>query len=240
MEDGKTVGITTDIGIQYFAPVVISNAGIRQTILKLVGEQHFSADYTEKIIGFESNLACVGYRYFTNRPVLDRTSIIYFPYGCTSKYEEFEKMARGEEKPKHNYIYIGTTSLYPGCAPEGRQIIYAVMSCAPDPKIDVQPYLDYIEERTRAIVPELYDGAIDCTEIMSPVHVPAVGTDSIFPGQGGESYGIANSLGQAGPDRPKGDTPVKGLYIVGNDAIGFGLGTHQAVDSGFKIFKMLS
>ena len=70
--------------------------------------------------------------------------------------------------------------------------------------------------------------------------VPSVGNDALFPGQGGESYGIANTIGQAGPDRPQGNTPIKGLYIVGNDAAGFGLGTHQAVDSGFKIFEMIT
>jgi prolycopene isomerase len=69
--------------------------------------------------------------------------------------------------------------------------------------------------------------------------VPAVGNDILFEGQGGESYGIANSVGQAGPDRPRGDTPIEGLYLVGNDAGGFGLGTHQAVDSGFNIFDMV-
>jgi prolycopene isomerase len=32
---------------------------------------------------------------------------------------------------------------------------------------------------------------------------------------------------------------VEGLYIVGNDTEGFGLGTHQAVDSGFKIYEKI-
>ena len=237
--DGKVCGVTTDIGIKYTAPVVISNAGIRQTVLKLVGEMHFNEQYAEKVKGYESNLACVGYRYFTNKPVLKETSLIYFPEGCTSKFEEFEKMAGGKTKPERNYIYIGTTSLYPGCAPKDKQLIYAVMSCSADPGINVQPYLDYIEEKARKILPELYDGCIERTEIMSPVHVPTVGNDSIFAGQGGESYGIANSIGQSGQDRPKGDTPVTGLYIVGNDAAGFGLGTHQAVDSGFRVFEMI-
>ena len=74
---------------------------------------------------------------------------------------------------------------------------------------------------------------------MTTAIVSAVGNDAILPGQGGESYGIANTIGQAGTDRPKGDTPIKGLYIVGNDAAGFGLGTHQALDSGFKVFEMI-
>jgi prolycopene isomerase len=166
--------------------------------------------------------------------------MVLFPEGCVSKYEEFERMARGETKPEKNYIYLGTTSLYPGMAPKGKQVVYAVISCAPDPKLNPTPYLEYIERGIRKIMPEFYDSNwIENTEIMSPAIVPSVGTDAIFSGQGGESYGSANSIGQVGPDRPRGDTPIGGLYITGNDAGGSGLGTHQAVDSGFNIFDMV-
>jgi prolycopene isomerase len=163
---------------------------------------------------------------------------VYFPEGCVESYEEFEKMTREEKKPEHNYIYIGTTSLYPNMAPAGKQVIYACMSCAADPKINVQPYLDYVETRTRAIYPDLFNH-IEKTEIMSPADVPAFGNDSILPGQGGESYGIAMAVGQSGKKRPDAKSPIKGLYFVGNDVAGEGLGTHLAVDSGFKVFEML-
>lgn len=239
VENGTVKGITTAKGEKYTAPVVISSAGIRQTIIKLVGEQYFEQAYVDSIRKLESNLACVGYRYFINKPLLDYPTLVYFPEGCIEPYADFEKMARGERKPEHNYIYVGTTSVYPGLAPKGKQLIYAVMSCAPDPELDTKPYLEYVEKKARMLVPELYDGRIERTEIMSPADVVAVGNDSIFPGQGGESYGIANSVGQSGKNQPKGDTPIKGLYIVGNDSAGFGVGTHQAVDSGYKIFDMV-
>jgi phytoene dehydrogenase-like protein len=236
--DGNVCGITTQTGEKYTAPVVISNAGIRQTILKLVGEDQFETDYVERIKGLESNLACVGYRYFTSVPVLTSPMMVLFPEGCVAKYNEFEAIERGEAKPENGYIYLGTTSLYPNMAPENRQVIYAVVSCLPDLHVDPQPYLDYIEKGARKMAPELYEpGVITHTEIMTTAIVPGVGNDAIFPRQGGESYGIANSLGQAGPHRPKGDTPLGGLYIVGNDTEGFGLGTHQAVDSGFKVYE---
>ncbi|WP_085834068.1 phytoene desaturase family protein [Clostridium merdae] len=236
--NGKVSGVTTESGETYNAPVVISNAGIRQTVVKLVGEEFFEKDYVERIKALESNLACVGYRYFTSRPVLTEPMNVLFPEGCASKYEEFEAIERGESKPERGYIYLGTTSLYPNMAPVGQQVIYAVVSCMPDPKVDPKCYLEYIERGVRKIAPELYEpGVISRTEIMTTAIVPGLGNDAIFPGQGGESYGIANSLGQAGPQRPKAETPIDGLYIVGNDAEGFGLGTHQAVDSGFKVYE---
>ncbi|MCL2299121.1 MAG: FAD-dependent oxidoreductase [Firmicutes bacterium] len=240
-EDGKARGITLENGETYTAPIVISNAGIRQTILTLVGEDKFEQAYAEKIKSLESNLACVGYRYFTSRPVLEYPMQVLFPEGCVSKYSEFEKIERGEARPESGYIYIGTTSLYPKMAPAGKQVIYAVVSCVPALEVDPAPYLEYIERGVRKVVPALYEpGAIERTEVMTTAIVPGVGNDAIFPGQGGESYGVANTLGQAGPDRPDGSTPVRGLYIVGNDAAGFGLGTHQAVDSGFNVYALVT
>ncbi len=235
---GKVSGITTESGEKYFAPTVVSSAGIRQSVLKLAGEEHFEPSYVKRIKELQSNLACVGYRYFVDAPVLDHVMMVYYPEGCVETYEEFERMTRGEKKPKHNYIYIGTTSFYPNMAPKDQQIIYSCMSCAPDPAIDVQPYLDYVEARTKKIVPDLYNHIIS-KEIMSPADVPAFGNDSIFDGQGGESYGVAIAVGQAGKTRPEFKSPVDGLFFVGNDVAGEGLGTHLAVDSGFKVFEFL-
>ncbi|HOE69459.1 MAG TPA: NAD(P)/FAD-dependent oxidoreductase [Brevefilum sp.] len=236
--DGSVCGITTQTGETYTAPVVISNAGIRQTVLKLVGEDKFETDYVERIKSLESNLACVGYRYFTSRPVLTSPMMVLFPEGCVAKYSEFEAIAHGEAKPENGYIYLGTTSLYPNMAPVDKQVVYAVVSCLPALHVESKPCLEYIEKGVRKIAPELYEpDVITHTEIMTTAIVPSVGNDAILPGQGGESYGIANSIGQAGPHRPKGDTPISGLYIVGNDTEGFGLGTHQAVDSGFKVYE---
>ncbi|MEA4913638.1 MAG: NAD(P)/FAD-dependent oxidoreductase [Christensenella sp.] len=238
IEEERAVGIETTDGEEYRAPLVISSAGVRQTALKLVGEAHFPADYIEKLKELENNLACVGYRYFVDAPVLKDVMMIYYPEGCVGSVEEFARMARGEQKPEHNYIYIGTTSLYPGMAPEGKQLIYACMSCLADPAQDAKPYLDYIERRVRALVPELYDH-IERVEVMEPKTVLLVGNDVITKGQGGESYGIAMSLGQCGADRPRAKSPIEGLYYVGNDVEGTGLGTHMAVESGFKVFEML-
>lgn len=241
VENGRAVGVTTEKGEKFTAPIVVSNAGIRQTVLKLAGEEYFAPEYVEKIKKMENNLGCVGYRYFTNRPILKYPMMVMFPEGCVSHYNEFEAFENGEKRPESGYIYVGTTSLYPNMSPKGKQVIYAVVSCLPDNKGKPQAYLEYIEKEAKKIVPELFaEGAVEYKEIMTTAIVPSVGNDAIFGGQGGESYGIANSLGQAGPDRPKGDTPIKGLYIVGNDAAGFGLGTHQAVDSGFKIYKMIT
>lgn len=236
--DNKVTGVTLEDGSVYEAPIVISTAGIRQTVNNLVGAENYEKSYVERVNSLVSGLACIGLRYFLDAEVLDSPQIIYFPEGCLEPYEDFKKMAEGKKKPERNYIYLGTTSLYPNCAPKGKQLVYAVMSCLADPQIDPQPYCDYIENILHKIQPDLFDH-IERRELMTPGQTVSVGTDAIDPHIGGEAYGVANAIGQAGKDRPSAVSPISGLYYAGNDAGGFGEGSHQAVDSGVKIAEYI-
>ena len=123
----------------------------------LVGAEKFEDSYVERVNSLVSGLACIGLRYFLDAEVLESPQIIYFPEGCLEPYEEFKKLTEGEKKPEKNYIYLGTTSLYPDCAPKGKQLVYAVMSCMADPQIDPRPYCDYIENILHKIQPNLFE-----------------------------------------------------------------------------------
>ncbi|MCZ7527155.1 MAG: hypothetical protein M5U14_12695 [Acidimicrobiia bacterium] len=61
----------------------------------------------------------------------------------------------------------------------------------------------------------------------------------MVPGQGGEAIGLAQVIGQCGRSKPDPRTPLAGLYLVGCDAGGVGSGTHQAVDSAFRVADMV-
>ncbi len=152
---------------------------------------------------------------------------VVFSEGGLDTYEEFKAKAEGKGEAFSNYVYFGTTSLYPNTAPEGKQLIYAVMSCYPDPGLDIQPHLDHVERIVRRIQPELFNH-IYKTEQVTPAQCAAVGTDKMGPRLGGEAYGIANTIGQSGAQRPSPKSPIGNLHYVGNDASGFGLGTQQA------------
>lgn len=125
-----------------------------------------------------------------------------------------------------------------GWTPKGKQLVYAVMSCYPNPELDIQPHLDYIESIVRKIQPDLFDH-IYRTELMTPMQSAAAGTDKMGLTFGGEAYGVANSIGQSGDQRPSPISPIRNLYYVGNDAGGFGMGTNQAVDSAVTAVNMI-
>lgn len=238
VEDGAAKGITLQSGDTYTADLVVSDAGIRQTVCDLVGEDKFEPAYVERIKSLLPNLACVGYRWFLDAPILKNPMTVVFPEGGLYTWDEFKAISEGKINEIRNYVYFGTTSLYPNTAPKGKQLVYAVMSCYPDPEMDPQLMLAYIEGIVRKIEPDLFDH-IYRTEIMSVAQSAAVGTEKMALDLGGEAYGVANAVGQSGDRRPSAESPLKNLYYVGNDAGGWGMGTNQAVDSAVNVVNMI-
>lgn len=236
VEDGKVVGIKT-ANDQFLTPVVISSAGIQPTVLKLVGEDVFKPEYVTWVKDLEMNLASVGYRWFLNEPLLTSPMNIFLTYNSVTTLEDFRNMEHGIF-PDHNYVYLGTTSLYPGLAPEGKQLVYACMSCLGDPKLDIKPYLQQVRNTVKKMQPDLFDH-IEREETFGPRTIAGLSRDSVLPGKGGEDYGTLLSITQYGDPRLDGSSPIDGLYYVGCDAGGFGLGTHQAVDSAINVYQLV-
>jgi hypothetical protein len=96
VEDGKARGITLENGERYTADLVLSDAGIRQTVFHLVGEDRFEPAYVERVRSLLPNLACVGYRWFLNAPVLKSPMIVVFPEGGLYTWEEFKAISEGK------------------------------------------------------------------------------------------------------------------------------------------------
>ncbi len=55
----------------------------------------------------------------------------------------------------------------------------------------------------------------------------------------GDCIGIAQEVGQSGSNRPLAATPIRGLYLVGADAGGRGIGTEMAADSALRLYHQL-
>ena len=53
-------------------------------------------------------------------------------------------------------------------------------------------------------------------------------------GEEGTAIGIAQMVGQVGDKRPKINTPIEGLYIVGGEAGGTGVGIELCINSAIE------
>jgi hypothetical protein len=80
---------------------------------------------------------------------------------------------------------------------------------------------------------------IEREETFGPKVIAGRSRDSVLQGKGGEDYGTLLSFIQFCDKRLNGSSLIKGLFYVGCDEGGFGLGTHEAVDSAVNVLKLV-
>jgi phytoene dehydrogenase-like protein len=95
VEDGRATGVRTGARVLR-APVVVSNAGIQPTVLKLVGAGHFPAEYTAMVEGLEPSWSIAGMRYVLDDRVFDAALTPVFSDQSWLDSERFAAMEAGE------------------------------------------------------------------------------------------------------------------------------------------------
>ena len=235
--EGAVTGVVTDRG-SFEAPIVVSNAGIQPTVLRLVGKEHFDAGYLSYVRGLVPSWGIVGTRYFLDRPYFEHGMYIAFSDESYLDSDRFARMKSGWI-PEELLVFNVIPAFYDSSlAPEGKQCALVGTLCSPDPEIE----MDRIFERLDETVEKLWPRLAECTESKVRYGNPQVSKltrDAVVPGQGGECIGLAQIVGQCGRHKPSARAPLRGLFYVGCDAGGYGCGTHQAADSGVNVAAMV-
>lgn len=238
VEGGRAVGIVTPQGT-FRAPVIISNAGIQPTVLKLAGEHHFSPEYADYVRGLEPSWGIAGIRYFLDAPIFPPAGLAFGDKSWWTT-DDYERARRGSW-PDIPELYWSTPALWDhDLAPDdGSQVVLIGTLADPDPDSPMSnDSIERIHETVLQAWPEVADHLIK-REVYTTRHVANMTRDSVVAGAGGECIGIAQTIEQEGRNKPNPRTPVPGLYIVGCDAGGKGVATHQAVDSGFRVADLV-
>jgi prolycopene isomerase len=237
VENGRVTGIRTKDGAIHRAPVVISNAGIQPTVLKLVGEEHFDAGYVQYVKELFPSYALLGYRYFLSGPVTDKPYGVIFSDASPWSRERLERASRGEAS-REGVLYFEVPANYdPDAAPPGKQMLMTGSFCPPDPELsqeEIQAWADAGEKTLFGAFPEL-PGLIESKDIYTTKTVSHATRDSAVSGAGGETIGLGQVVGQCGEAKPAIWAPIDGLFYVGCDAGGTGVGTQQAIESGINV-----
>ncbi len=237
INNGTATGVEAEDGTVYSAPIIISNAGIQPTILNLAGAEHFESDYVERVKGLMPSHALLGYRYFLSEPVIEAGFGVVFSDTSPWTKQRFEDAHAGKAS-REGVLYVEVPSNYDsGHAPEGKQLVLTGSFCPADPamtKEDIKAWADAGEEILFGAHPGL-ESKIEERILYTAKSVSNATRDSAVPGAGGETIGIAQIVGQCGKTKPSIQTPVNGLWIVGCDAGAPGVGTQQAIESGYIV-----
>jgi len=240
VEEGRVTGVET--GDEVFkAPIVVSNAGIQPTVLKLVGEEHFDKGYLGYIKDMPPSLGFTCIRYIFNKPVMKHGLYVATTEDSFLDVERLERMRDGIIPDEISLDGVVASHFDPEMAPEGKQMLLLGTWCTPDP---AGKEMGALHKKIDELFAEMFPEAVPFIEsregYMGPAEVSALSRDQVLPGVGGEAAGSAVTVGYCGKNKPNPKSPLPGLFFVGHDAGGGGyLATHQAVWSGVNVAPLV-
>jgi phytoene dehydrogenase-like protein len=229
VEEGRAVGIVAK-GLEYRAQSIVSNAGIKQTVLELVDASCFDAEYINYVKELEYSCVSIIARFALDSTISpDIKMLSNFSSMDPRAYNEM--LARGELPAEINTFVVVPSNFDASIAPEGKQLV--VMTTAVETGLNP------------AYAPAILEAMIDSAEAYFPgLRERAIFIDTVLPadadelfGEDGAGIGIAQQVGQAGKSRPQIKTPLEGLYIVGGEAGGAGVGMELCVNSAIEYYE---
>jgi all-trans-retinol 13,14-reductase len=236
IENGKAVGVVLEkTGQEIDAPVVVSNADLKRTVQRLVGEEHFSAATAARVqqfrmaiplfvayLGLDIDLAELGWK--------NSNHFIWGSYDIDGIYDGLERGELVDEAMAYITIASLKDTESPQIAPRGYtnlQIMtlvpreYALWNVQqgpadggsyhrdPDYRRPKAEVMERLIETAEGVLPGIRDH-VDWKEAATPV------THERFTrSTGGTSYGIELAIDQLGPLRLGPRTDVPGLFLVG-------------------------
>ena len=228
VEDGAAVGVVAG-GEEYRADMIVSNAGIQETVADLVGVEHFDGDYVEYVKNLEISFVSIIARFALDTVISPEIKMLS-GFSSVPVKDYNDKLMAGEVPEELNSFIVVPSSFDPSVAPEGKQLVMMTTAVPAGIKDEY--------------CPAILEALIDVAESHFPgLREHAVFVEKVFPsdaarimGEDGAGIGIAQQAGQAGRDRPAIETPLAGLYIVGAEAGGMGVGTELAANSAIEFF----
>lgn len=239
VRDGRARGVEIEsrhVGARTIqAPVVLSNADLKRTLLELVGPEHLAVETVRRVAGYEMApaLGMVYLRIDRDLAAEGRPRTNYWRYTDYDLESQYAEVRRGRF-PADPFVYVTIASLKdptnPRLAPQG-QTNLQVMSLAPSRPESwgvtdeeaasgkyhssasylaaKRAFTDGLLTSAEEVIPGLRDRVV-FEETATPL------THTRFTGStGGTSYGIAATPAQFLKGRPGARTEIGGLYLCG-------------------------
>lgn len=234
VEGGRARGVVTEEGEHVPADLVISNAGLVNTV-ELAGRKNFPREYLALADGASDSEAFIAVKFFLDGRIRSMRTPCLLHMPDLDPLHMFDYLENGKA-PTDLFLFVTAPSLWDASlAPTGKDML---LVGAPAPsKLEGQgscgAVLDLAQEIARTLFPEI-DA---CTAEVERVTTPAIA--ALSGRRGGDCIGLAQEVGQDGSLRPSQITPIQGLFLVGSDAGGRGIGTEMAADSALRLYHLL-
>jgi prolycopene isomerase len=177
------------------------------------------------------SMSALALKVALKRPITDLKLV--FSFSSEDPEQKYESILKGYV-PDEVDLFIPIPSNYdPNLAPKGRQLIIAGTWMT-------QEIFDKNRERW-------IDNSMRCLQNIFPVlsdnlmwwDVTTPKDIELLAGKEASVVGVGQKVGQTGVNRPSSILPIEGLYIVGGDAGGWGIGTELAAESAIQCSELI-
>ncbi len=234
VEGGGVRGVITCGGEHLPADVVVSNAGLRRSI-ELAGRDAFPRDYLERADAMRDSEAFVALRFTLERKLssLRTPCLLHMP--SLPPQSMFDYLEDGSV-PEDLFLFVTAPGKWdPALVPPGGDslIVGVPAPSRLDRGAQCAALLHRAQDIALDLFPEIASSASGVERVLGADISALSGRNS------GDCIGLAQEVGQSGRLRPAADTPLRGLYLVGADAGGRGIGTEMAADSALRLYHLL-
>ncbi len=266
IKNGKATGVKLKDGRFIEADLIICNAGIKATVLKLIGKKYFPPAFIKKVNEYQFSLATLMVKIALDKKITDENMIMFLSFdemlkearklnlipGADSMSDEefmehvtFDIISKASESPelkgyvppKHFAIFIPIVSnLDPTAAPEGKQLIFAGSGAPSSDKEELN--YDKWAASIMAGVRDVFPHIEDHI-LWTKITTPQ-DIDS-FAGKFGNVIGIGQTVNQVGKNRPPQELPgIENVYECSADTGLHGIGGELAADSALRLYTKLT
>lgn len=211
VEDQRVVGVMVQ-GKRIEAPVVVSNADMRQTVFELVGEHNFPGRYVQKIKKMQHSLS-IFVVYIATDLDLAALNIAHESF-CYRDFDHDQNYARTQNGEVSWLSMTVPTLVDPELAPKGEHLLM-LTTLVPYPiengwQQAKQGFMDVMVTMAGHYIPGL-EQHIKFIEGGSPTTL-----QRYTQNYQGAAYGWDVMPGQVDPARTKNVSPITGLYFAGH------------------------
>ncbi len=238
IEKNKVVGVSTKKGENFEAPLVISDIGIKETVLKIAGEKYFPKDYIQRVKKLKPSLGVLVWRILLDKRITDYP-FVFAVQKDTEKY--FKECDEGKIPDYPPMVFIPVISnMSPNLVPDGYQLILPAIIVNYEAVKDKnwEPWKKMLQDTVYTIFPDV-KGHLIWNEFFNPAQA-----ETLWGKEGGPCIGLGQSISQVGENKPDFKTSIEGLYLAGADAgkevsgVGIELALSSGVKCGEEIIKI--
>lgn len=239
VQGGRVSGVELEDGSRIDARIVVSTSSLRTTVKRLVGAEHFPAEYVRRAESIRGSYIAVQAKIGLSKRLVDAGAIVggvgdgvdLLSVGTDDLKTMFESLQSGRVPPVVPFYCPVPTNFDPSLAPPGCQLLTAC-AVAPTSDVALQDPAPAWEEAMMRALRRVVPGLDEHTLFVDRFSVSFI-EDWI-----GKEFGPAVSTGQipgqVGSKRPPVYTPLRGLYLAGCGAGARGVGTELAAASGME------